>query len=149
MSAVKVDTSDLTNFENLEKALVEASNANLTEAKSLRDAGETKQAIEKMKEYQKYQQELTVLRARVTIPYAKAPIFHYETTRKEFKIEHLDIGEENIVFTLHKLDGFASILSSHSSRNVSVKVSFGLPLIAGTHHYKLPMKKYARFEEQM
>jgi hypothetical protein len=60
----------------MEKSLVEASNSNLTEAKSLRNAGETKQGIAKMKEYRKYQQELTVLRARVTIPYAKAPIFH-------------------------------------------------------------------------
>jgi hypothetical protein len=114
-------------FAPLEKALIEASNLSLEEAKSLKEAGNNPEAIKKMKEYKKYSQELDVLRARRDIPNAIPPLFRWDTIRSQHKIEHLDIADDQLKIVIHKVTGLKSSLQTYSSRTVILSYDLGIP----------------------
>ena len=112
-------------FTNLETALTEASNIALNQAKAMKAHGDNKMAIEYMKEYKKYEQELSVLRTRILLPGSTAPLFQWQTIQKQEKIEHLDIGENDMKVDISCIHGLESVLENHSSRNLSLRITFG------------------------
>eukprot|EP01038_Epipyxis_sp_PR26KG_P006385 gene6385-8795_t len=82
-------------FSPLEDALTEAMSIALSSAKQFEPI-DKKVAIEKMKEYKYYQQELTVLRSRRQVQGAIPALFRWITTTKETTTENLDIGEDQV-----------------------------------------------------
>lgn len=110
-------------FDSLEHALREASSIALQAAKKLRnsDAGA---AVVKMKEYKRWEQELSTLTARKTIPTALPPSFRWIIDRKEVSLERLDIAETDLKVVLDgvfEIDDFLATLGS--SRSISFSVA--------------------------
>lgn len=110
-------------FDSMEHALREASGIALQAAKKLRnsDAGA---AVVKMKEYKRWEQELSTLAARRTIPSAFPPSFRWIIDRKEVSLERLDIAETDlkVIFDgVFEIDDYLATLGS--SRSISFSVA--------------------------
>lgn len=112
-------------FSNLEAALEEASKSSLSAAKALRDA-QPKVAIERMRDYKGYQQELVVLRSRRGLPGARPALFRWQVDRKETKLERLEIGETEIKLVITSLQNIDNALKDHNSKEVSVAVNLNI-----------------------
>lgn len=112
-------------FNNLESALMEASNLALNQAKEAKSQGDNKLAIEFMKEYKKYEQEIAVLRTRILLPGSTAPLFQWQSTQRQVKVEHLEIGENDMKVDIEAIHGLETVLESHSSRSISVRINYG------------------------
>lgn len=93
----------------------------LLEAKRLRESN-PKEAVEKMKLYKFYNQELTVLKSRKTIPHCLPPLFYYETKMKECTVERFEIGDDQLKLCL---DGVHSIDSKYIGKILLIKYYIG------------------------
>lgn len=100
-------------FAILEEALVSAEQQNLNEAKRLKDLN-PKEAVVKMKNYKYYNQELSVLRARRNVPGCWPATFRWETRSTEIKVEHLDVGEDQVKVIVEGLYGLDPVLNGKS-----------------------------------
>lgn len=111
-------------FVALEEAITQASEAALNSAKLLREK-DPKVAVEEMREHKRLQQELTVLKARASIPNMQPPLFHWESVQRQEKIEFLELGENDLKLDIKSLASLENILKEHSSRTISINYNFG------------------------
>lgn len=112
------------NFNLLEKALMEASNKALQEAKALRDKDASK-AVVKMREYKQYENELVTLRARKTVPGAIAPTFTWQIVQKKLSLERLEIAEQDLLVQVAGVYEIDALLAEHKSKELFGEVTFG------------------------
>jgi hypothetical protein len=108
-------------FQPLEKALLEACNKTLNEAKKLRNSDDA-QAVIKMREYKKYEQDLNTCRARAQISGSLPPTFRWQLTRKTISLERLEIAESDLKLSIEGLYEIDGLLSSHSSKTLSLSI---------------------------
>lgn len=111
-------------FAPLEEALTEASTLALREAKRL-EKELPRAAVEKLREYKAYQQELVVLKSRRQAG-AQPALFRWQVTRKETPVENLEIGEDQVRVCIEGAYDLESVLEGHTSRNISVSYLLGL-----------------------
>ena len=129
-------------FTPLESALIEASKAALSSAKQL-EATDKRKAVDQFKEYKKHHQELTVLQSRREVPGARPALFNWRTNQREEVLEHLDLSDDRMEVLIVSLDKIDSLLSSQSSRSVSVSVE-GIGSSASTETiYQSPALNYS------
>lgn len=112
------------NFNPLEKALMEASNKALQEAKALRDKDASK-AVVKMREYKQYENELVTLRARKTVAGAIAPAFTWQIVQKKISLERLEIAEQDLFVQVTGVYEIDALLAEHKSKELFAEVTFG------------------------
>mmetsp|Transcript_19748 Transcript_19748/g.21461 ORF Transcript_19748/g.21461 Transcript_19748/m.21461 type:complete len:720 (+) Transcript_19748:34-2193(+) len=108
-----------------EAALLEASNYYLKEAKRLKELNQPKVAVEKMRKYKYYQQELSVLQSRKHMGLVTVPLFSWKTHRIEERIENVDIAENEIRVQIEGLYNIEGLTSSQNHRNIALTVNFG------------------------
>ncbi len=121
---VPVSVLPVDSFAPLEDALNEASAICLREAKRLEHV-QPKLAVEKLREYKTYQQELTVLQSR-RLAGGSPTLFRWHTTQKRTVLENLDIGEDQVKVVVEAACDLESVLEGHTSRSVSISYSLGL-----------------------
>eukprot|EP01039_Chlorochromonas_danica_P008355 gene8360-9209_t len=124
-STIAAAASEVDLFTPLETALREASKVSLSQAKSLRES-QPKLAVEKMREYKAFQQELDVLASRRSHPGARPAPFQWQIDRKETKIERLDIGETEMKIRIQSIQNIDGILASHNARELSVSLNLNM-----------------------
>lgn len=115
----------LQGFEILENVITEYINNLISEAKKLKES-DPKKAVEKMKEYKKFQQELNVVKARKCIPNAKPTGFSWKSVKISEKYENLTIKDDEIIIKINNINNLKSSLKSYSSKSISLKYSLGL-----------------------
>jgi hypothetical protein len=111
--------------EIFEHALIEASNNFLKEAKKYKELNQTALAIEKMKKYKYYQQELSVLHSRKQMGINSIPFFTWKTYRKEEKVENIEIAENEMKLQISGLVGIEGLINTHNHRTIALIVNFG------------------------
>lgn len=122
VSTAKVSTVQ-DSFDEVEKLLMTAEQFNLNEAKRLKQSN-PKEAVERMRNYKYYNQELVVLRSRKLIPGSLPPLFHWETKRIELKCENTDIGDDQIKLSIDGLHGLDPKLAG-SVVTIAFHLAFG------------------------
>jgi hypothetical protein len=105
--------------------LIEASNNFLKEAKKYKELNQTALAVEKMKKYKYYQQELSVLHSRKQMGINSIPFFTWKTYRKEEKVENIEIAENEMKLQISGLVGIEGLISTHNHRTIALTVNFG------------------------
>lgn len=118
---ISMKTQQQSSFIELEKALIEAEQSNLTDAKRLKDI-KPKEAADKFRKYKYYNQELSVLRSRQGILGYSAPLFRWENVKKEEKVENVSIGDDQIQVSI---EGLFGLDSAYNGREVYISFDAG------------------------
>jgi hypothetical protein len=111
-------------FSPLEDSLCDAIDKALRDAKKLK-ADDPRGAIDKMKDYKRYSQELEVLRSRRNIKGAIPPLFRYETKRSELKLENLDIGDDQLKLEINEVIELETVFATEKITSVTLNYDLG------------------------
>lgn len=113
-------------FAHLEAALTSAMSQCLKEARNYQTI-DRKVAADKMREYKKYEQEMNVLLSRKNLSGAEPPVFRWSTKVKETVVEHLNLGDDQLVLMIEGLFDIEDLLVGHSSRAIVITYDLGVP----------------------
>ena len=105
-------------FNHLEELLQTAEQFNLNEAKKLRTIN-SKLAVEKMKLYKYYNQELSILKSRRLMNGCILPLYHFETKQIEEIIENKDIGDNELNIIIKSIN---NINNNYINKNITLKI---------------------------
>jgi hypothetical protein len=80
-----------------------------------------------MREYKKYEQELTVLASRRGRRHAEPALFRWENIVTERAVENLDIADDQLVLHIEGVFDLNGSLKGQSSRSITIAYDLGIP----------------------
>ena len=96
-------------YRGLQRALSEARDGALSDAKALKERSRLKEAAEKMRQYKKYVQEMEVLSSRRAAG-SPCALFRWRSEKYMQRVENFDIGEGFIRVEIDRMTAFDSSL---------------------------------------